>query len=88
MGTLYSFHIEIALAFLLQDSGISSVSQGARVSITHTSQVVFVTAECLLNSLGLEGAMAIVDDLPNGIVLDHVKTLQLFVILLLLFWWF
>jgi len=41
------------------------------VPVAHSSEVVFVPAESLLNSFGFEGAVAIIDDVPNGVVLYH-----------------
>ena len=40
--------------------------------ITHASQVVLVAAESLLDRLGLERAVAVIDDLPDGVVLNHI----------------
>jgi len=42
------------------------------VSIAHAGQIVLISAESLRHCLGLEGAVAIVDNLPNHVVLEHV----------------
>jgi len=69
--SFYGFHIEVALPFLLQNCCIPAVGKRTRVPVAHSSEVVFVSAESLLNSFGFEGAVAIIDDVPNGVVLYH-----------------
>ena len=71
MRSFYGFHIEVALPFVLQNGRIPAVGKWTRVPIAHSSQVILVSAESLLNSFGFEGAVAIIDDVPNSIVLYH-----------------
>ena len=71
MCALSGLHVQIALPFVLEDCGVATVCKRARVAIAHASEIVFIAAKCLGDCLGLVGAMAVVDDLPNGVVLNH-----------------
>lgn len=71
MRSLNSLHEKIALSLLLFDSCITAVCQWTTVSIAKTGKVVFVSTKLLGDRLGLEGTMAIVDNIPNNVVLDH-----------------
>ena len=70
--TLRRLQVEVALVLFLDHGGIARVRQWARVPITHASQVVLVAAESLLDRLGLERAVSVIDDLPDGVVLNHI----------------
>ena len=72
MGSLDSLHVQEAMALAFKDSGVTRVSKGTRVSVTHACQIVLVTAESLSYGLCLERAMAVVYHPPYNVVLYHI----------------
>ena len=71
MSALDRLQVQVANVVLLKHGRVTRVSERTRVPIALAGEVVFIPAEILLDGLGLEGAVAIVDNLPNGVVLDH-----------------
>lgn len=47
MGTLGCFHVEVTLAFVLQDCGVAAVREWTGVPVAHAREVVFVSAKGL-----------------------------------------
>jgi len=69
--TLNGLHIEVAVALVLEDSRVTRVGQGARVTVAHARQVVLVATEGLSHGLRFKGAVAMVDHSPHHIILKH-----------------
>ena len=76
MGALDRFHVQITHTFLLSDGGVPTICQRARISVTKTSDVVFVAAEgCVFGHLAFERTVAMVDNVPNYFVVLHLSFL-------------
>ena len=72
MCSFNGFHVEIAVALVLEHGCVSAVSQWTRVLVTQTSQVVLIGAEVLGYSLSFKTTVSCVDDSPHNVVLYHI----------------
>ena len=75
MGSFNSFHVQVASTFPLKHCGIAGIGKWARVPVAEASEVVLIPAERLVHCFSLERAVAVVDDLPDHVVLDHAGKL-------------
>ena len=71
MSALDRLQVQVAHVVLFNHGRVTRVCERARVPVALAGEVVFVPTEVLLDGLCLKGAVAIVDNLPNGVVLDH-----------------
>ena len=71
MCSFNGLHVEVAVALGLDNGSIATVRKGTRMPVAKTGQVVLVTAEILSDGLGLEGAVAEINNTPNNVVLYH-----------------
>jgi len=71
MGSFDRLHVEVALALVLAHGGVPAVTEGATVAIAHSGEVEFVPAESLRDGFGFKSTVAVVDDVPHYVVLDH-----------------
>jgi hypothetical protein len=71
MSTLYCLEIQVAVTLVLAYSSVARIGEGTAMAIAEACEVVVIAAESLCGGLSLESAVAIVDDLPNNVVLNH-----------------
>jgi len=79
MSSLDCLQVKVSHAFIFSDGGVPSIGQRAGVSIAHTCQIIYISAEGLLHSLGFERAVAVVNYFPDYVVLYHFVEVYLFV---------
>ena len=85
MRPLGRLHIQVALALVFQDCGVARVSQGAGVAVAHPRQIILIPTEGLRHRFGFVAAVAVVYDLPNCIVLNHLLSTEIYAEILGLF---
>lgn len=77
VSSLNSFHVQIEHSLVITNGSISTVSKRARAPIADTRHVIWISTEFPSINLGHITAVIVANDLPNDLIVLHLRLLFL-----------